>query len=139
MRRLFYLIVFFVPAFAHASFFIDRPESPAKPTSRIEIEPIHKIDIAPINNPLLDIKPVERWQIKRGERISDAFSRWSKKTKKWQLVWEAPELVAQTDVTITGDFETSVAQVIEALNKSNAGLLHRFYTGNSVLRIWEKK
>lgn len=87
-------------------------------------------------------KPVRYvWRINFGDKISDAFRAWARQSKKWQVVWEAPELVAQAAVDIDGNFEDAVTKVIEALNRNDAQLIARFYvdSANSVLRVMEKK
>ena len=81
------------------------------------------------------------WRINNGDKISDAFRAWARQSKKWQVVWEAPELVSQAAVDVDGNFEDAVSKVIEALNRGDAQLIARFYvdSANSVLRVMEKK
>ncbi len=83
-------------------------------------------------------QPATRWNIRSGEKISEALARWSK-ISKWQLIWEVPELVAQADIDLTGSFEDAVANIIEALNRNGNGLKAQFYASNHVLRIVERK
>lgn len=81
------------------------------------------------------------WRINVGDKISDAFHAWARQSRKWQVVWEAPELVSQAAVDVDGNFEDAVSKVIEALNRGDAQLIARFYvdSANSVLRVMEKK
>ncbi|MDO8301190.1 TcpQ domain-containing protein [Lacisediminimonas sp.] len=81
------------------------------------------------------------WRINVGDKISDAFRAWARQSRKWQVVWEAPELVSQAAVDVDGNFEDAVSKVIEALNRGDAQLIARFYvdSANSVLRVMEKK
>lgn len=78
------------------------------------------------------------WRIQSSEQLAEVFRRWAK-LADWQLVWEAPDLVAQTSVELTGDFEEVVGKTIDALNRSGNGLQARFYVANRVLRIIERK
>ncbi|WP_151448196.1 TcpQ domain-containing protein [Lacisediminimonas profundi] len=96
--------------------------------------------------PALTSAPVRKsvryvWRINSGDKISDAFRAWARQSKKWQVVWEAPELVSQASVDVDGSFEDAVTKVIDALNRGEAGLAARFYidSANSVLRVMEKK
>lgn len=89
--------------------------------------------------PVAPALPKQHWKIQTGERLSDVFIRWTKASNKWQLVWEAPDLVAQVDVDLDGEFENSVSKIIDALNRNDAGLQAKFYAANRVLRIMEKK
>lgn len=81
------------------------------------------------------------WRINNGDKISDAFRAWARQARKWHVVWEAPELIAQATVDVDGSFEDAVAKVVEALNRGDANLLARFYldSANGVLRVMEKK
>ncbi|MDB5798436.1 MAG: hypothetical protein JWP36_2338 [Paucimonas sp.] len=81
------------------------------------------------------------WRVNFGDKVSDAFKAWARQSRKWQVVWEAPELVAQASVDVEGSFEDAVTKVIDALNRGNAGLHARFYVDsvNNVLRVVEKK
>lgn len=81
------------------------------------------------------------WRINHGDRISDAFRAWARQSRKWQVVWDAPELISDATVDVDGGFEDAVVKVIEALNRGDARLVARFYvdSANNVLRVLEKK
>jgi hypothetical protein len=110
---------------------IDRPTDQPN-TATLNTETLNAATPAPL--------PVS-WKIQSGEKISDAFLRWSKMTNKWKLVWEASELIAQLDLELKGTFEEAVRTVIVALNRSDAGLEAKFYVDepNQILRIMEKR
>lgn len=78
------------------------------------------------------------WTVKSGATLRETFTNWEGQSG-WRVSWDAPELVAEADVTINGKFETAVEMVIEALNRSGAGIRAVFYDANRVLRITEKK
>lgn len=88
--------------------------------------------------PLGDSKPAAHWKIQSGERISEALSRWAK-SANWQLVWDAPELVAEVDIDLSGSLEDVVGNVVTALNRTGNSLQAKFYNSNRVLRIVERK
>lgn len=102
--------------------------------------------LSPLPSQVQEVVPtpaLERWKIDKGENISTAIGRWSQNTNKWKLAWEAPDLVADRDISLEGlSFEDAVEKVIDALNNNGAGMVARFYSlnqTNHVLRIMEKK
>lgn len=78
------------------------------------------------------------WKIQSGEKMSEAFARWAM-AANWQMIWEAPDLVAQANISLEGSFENAVGKIVDALNRNGSGLQAKFYASNSVLRIVEKK
>ncbi|HSY28113.1 MAG TPA: TcpQ domain-containing protein, partial [Burkholderiaceae bacterium] len=102
----------------------------------------HSIDVDDIHwlkfkNMAASKRPSGSWKIKSGEKISDAFLRWSKVNNDWKLAWEAPELVAQLDIGVNGSFEDAVRTTIKALNRNDAQLEAKFYVdeSNRILRV----
>lgn len=90
--------------------------------------------------PIKKAEPVfaAKWVLGRGEGISDAFTRWAKASKKWQVVWDASDIVSESNAELTGTFEEVATQAIDSLNKSGAGLEAIFYENNKVLRVMDK-
>lgn len=78
------------------------------------------------------------WKLQTGDKVSEALALWGK-SANWRVVWEAPELVAEADVSLGGNFEDAVTEVVRALNRNGAGLRHIFYDGNRLLRVTERK
>jgi hypothetical protein len=83
-------------------------------------------------------EPVETWTIKSGSTLREALTSWAEQSG-WQMSWEVNDLVAGADVSVSGKFDTAVGMVVEALNRSGAGIRAIFYDANHVLRITEKK
>lgn len=89
-------------------------------------------------------KVQHKWVIHRGDKISDVLSAWCK-TNNWVLIWEAPEVIAESDAGLDGDLERAVALVIDALNRNGGAggiaLRPMLYKDNSpiVLRVTERK
>lgn len=81
---------------------------------------------------------VATWNVRAGATLRETFANWASQSG-WQLSWEAPEMVAEADVTVEGKFDTAIEMVIDALNRSGAGLRAVFYDANHILRITEKK
>lgn len=113
------------------------PSAPATPTTPIMPSAPDARDVQPVvaNQ---TIQPAVMWRIEAGESLEQAFRRWAR-VSNWQLSWEAPDLVAQASVELTGEFEVTVGKTVEALNRSGNSLQARFYAANRVLRIVERK
>lgn len=81
-----------------------------------------------------------QWKIQTGDKFSTVFSLWSKQNQ-WELVWDAPEIISEIDVTIDGkhDFETVIEMVLNAVNRNGAKIRAVAYEANHVLRITDKK
>lgn len=115
--------------------------SPAPAAARLDIP----LQAGPASNAAPAPKPRRParyvWRVNNGDKISDAFRAWAGQANKWQVIWEAPELVAMASVDVEGSFEDAVSKVIDALNRGEAGLVARFYvdSANNVLRVMERK
>ena len=57
------------------------------------------------------------WNIRAGEKISDAFFRWASRSG-WQIVYDGPDVSSRVDVAMKGTFENAMNDVIEGLNRS---------------------
>jgi len=74
------------------------------------------------------------WRVRTGEKLSETFRRWGARSG-WRLIWQAPELQARLDASLTGTFEHAVTEVVRSLDENGARLHPIFYGGNRVLRI----
>ena len=81
--------------------------------------------------------PARTWSMGRGERISVAFNRWSGEAGWQGVFWDAPDLVSELDVSVTGAFEDAVTQIVNSLVKQGVQLRAVIYGGNKVVRIVE--
>ncbi len=79
------------------------------------------------------------WSIKSGDKLSDALAAWGRDAGWQGVLWEAPELMAEMDVTFSGSFEDAVTDTVESLARSGTQLRVVFYGGNKVVRILESK
>lgn len=77
-------------------------------------------------------------QIHAGDKISESLQAWAR-GNNWILAWDAPEVIAEADVTVRGDFDRTIESVINAMNRSGSNLHATLYEENRVLRIMEKK
>ncbi len=75
-----------------------------------------------------------RWTVRAGEKLSEALRRWGERSG-WRIVWQAPELQARLDASLTGTFEHAVTELVRSLDENGARLRPIFYGGNRVLRI----
>lgn len=79
------------------------------------------------------------WRLRRGDKISDAVSAWARDAGWNGVFWEAPELVSDIDVMLTGTLQEAVTRTIEALNQNGSHLAVFYYGGNKVIRVMEAK
>ncbi len=126
------------------------PSAPEPPPPAIQPEPpLAGSQYAPapmLQAPLENAPPtsssnaesIQSWQLRAGERVSDAFSRWAR-TVGWQISWEPADLVALADLDLNDTFAGAVNKVIEALNRSGNEIQAQFYTTNRMLRIMVRR
>lgn len=113
------------------------------PEVAVEIDASAKLvtlSAAPNAQQFVDAKeelPARTWSMGRGEKISEAFNRWSGEAGWQGVFWEAPDLIAELDVSVSGSFEDAVSQVINSLVKQGVQLRAVIYGGNKVVRIVE--
>lgn len=81
----------------------------------------------------------QAWVIKSGDKLSDTLAAWGRDAGWQSVLWEAPDLMSEMDVTFKGSFEEAVTNTIEALARSGTALRVVFYGGNKVVRIMESK
>lgn len=79
------------------------------------------------------------WSIKGGDKLSETLAAWGREAGWQGVIWEAPDLMSEMDVTFKGSFEEAVTNTIEALARSGTALRVVFYGGNKVVRIMESK
>ncbi len=140
--RLSLLLMLALPGLGHATQAHEVPVSLPMPMPLLAAAGDMAATPAPVSPSAASRKSVRYvWRINVGDKISDAFRAWARQSRKWQVVWEAPELVSLAAVDVDGNFEDAVSKVIEALNRGDAQLIARFYvdSANSVLRVMEKK
>ncbi len=97
-------------------------------------------------NPGVRVEQVEKasaglstWRIRNGDKISETLATWGREAGWQGVFWEAPELIAEIEVALSGRFEDAVTQTIEALSRNGVQLRVLFYGGNKVVRIVEAK
>ncbi len=79
------------------------------------------------------------WKIHSGAIMSETLSAWGR-IAGWQgVVWDAPPLMSEMEVSFSGSFEDAVTNTVKALNRNGAQLQVIFYGGNKVVRIVESK
>lgn len=93
---------------------------------------------AALKGTIIPIPPKEIWKVNAGDRISVVMSSWCK-ANGWSLIWNAPEIVSEVDVAVEGKFEGVIEMILDALNRSGAGVHAVFYDANHILRVTEKK
>lgn len=75
-----------------------------------------------------------KWEIHSGEKIEEAFKRWSA-TTPWHLIWDGPDIASRVHVRLDGSFEEALQEVVTALNRSGSSIRAYFYRKNNVLRV----
>ena len=81
----------------------------------------------------------QSWVIKSGDKLSETLAAWGRDAGWQSVLWQAPDLVSEMDVTFQGSFKEAVTNTIEALARSGTPLRVVFYGGNKVVRIMESK
>lgn len=79
------------------------------------------------------------WRIRSGEKLSETVAAWGREAGWRGVFWEAPDLVSEIDVDLTGGFEEAITKTVEALSRHGVQLRVIFYGGNKVVRIVESK
>lgn len=81
----------------------------------------------------------QSWSIKGGDKLSETLAAWGRDAGWQGVIWEAPDLMSEMDVTFSGSFEEAVTKTIESLARNGTQLRVVFYGGNRVVRILESK
>lgn len=108
--------------------FVDKPTLPFAPPAGARS--VGAIVIAPL--PVT----VASFEIEKGKRVDEQLRSYGKRSG-WDLVWQAPDFVLDQNMTIPGDFESSVLFFLRGANESGARLRAVFYRGNKTVRVTE--
>lgn len=76
------------------------------------------------------------FELVKGKRVDDQLRAYGKRSG-WDLIWQAPEYVLDQNMTIQGDFESSVLFFLNGANEAGARLRAVFYRGNKTVRVTE--
>lgn len=85
----------------------------------------------------LNIRPITpAFELVKGKRVDDQFRVFGKQSG-WNLIWQAPEYVLDQNMTIPGDFESSILFFLSGANEAGTRLRAVFYRGNKTVRVTE--
>lgn len=115
---------------------IQRAAEPYAAKPEIQFVVIAASSIVESSAPTPPLVPAASFEIKKGKRVDEQLRAYGSRSG-WDLVWQAPEYVLDQNMTIQGDFESSVLFFLNGANEAGARLRAVFYRGNKTVRVTE--